>query len=217
VSAPGSNPHKQGEHVFNDLATSAQNAVEAALGSNRFNALVLTARHGPLRLSDLPQTRLSLERLAGDPVLLEARSVTAPATGEHDDPNSLFYGRARQDLERALADLIESTAALLWRRKPRHNSSFHEFESIVIGMRDTRLVLAAARSAFSALVDTGQDPQAEKAALSERVGDVELERRRTIIDRMRQHTPSLRATGNALVDTFANEIELLLERRIGPA
>lgn len=217
MSTSASNPHKKGEHVFNDIATSIGNAFEAALSCNRANSLLLTGPFGPLRLADVPGTASALEQLRRDPVLAEARTVVAPATGTVNDENSRLYSAAKMQLERLLSDLVVSTAALLWKKKPRSGSSFHEFESIVSGMRDSRLLAGAARTAMGALIDAAHDPAAEAAALSERAGDAELARRKTAIMRMHQYRPALKEFGASVVDTFAGELEGALERRIGRA
>ena len=82
MSTPGWNPHKKGEHVFNDIAGSVGNAFDTALSLNRANSLMLTGPHGPLRMWDLPGTSAALDRLRRDVVLAAARAVVSP--GEVD-------------------------------------------------------------------------------------------------------------------------------------
>ena len=208
------NPHKKGEHVFNDIAGSVGNAFAAALELRRAKSLTLSGPHGRLRLSDLPRTSSAIDHLRRDSILIEGRTVVAPASGIVADTNSGLYGRARLDLERELSGLVVQTATLIWRRKPRSNSSFHEFEASVSGMHDTRSSIAASKSSFRDLVAAAHDPEAEKAALAENVSETERNRRMSAISRMHQHRVTLQRTGSELIDIFSNELDVVLERRI---
>ena len=137
--------------------------------------------------------------------------------GIHNDLNARTYGDARLKLERVLSEIIVATAALIWRKKPRANSSFREFESIVAGIRSCSTLKAEALSAIDILIDSAHDPQAEAGALSERVSDTELARRRAAVAAMKQHKPALKQAGHSLVTTFLHELEQVLERRISTA
>jgi hypothetical protein len=211
------NPHKKGEHVFNDIAGSFENAINAALTASRANSLILSGPHGPLRLSDFPSTTAGLRKLQKDPILTEARTVVAPATGNVSDNNSRIYGDAKAHFEGLLRELVSGTAALLWKKKPRSRGTYREFDDMVVAMRDTRLLVNDAKSAFGALVDVAYDEEAEVAALAELASDTELLRRKAAIDAMKAHLETLKETGSTLVDTFAMEVERVLERRIGAA
>ncbi len=216
-SPPGWNPHKKGEHVFNDIAGSLENAFLSALTPEQGHSLLLVGRYGSLRVHDVPQTITLLKVLQQDRILLEARTVVAPASGVHDDPNSRIYSEAKLKLERALSEIVVSTAALLWKKKPRPNSSFHEFESIVAGVRNSIVLRTDANAAIDTLIDSAHDPQAEASALSERISDSSLAARQAKIEALKQHRPALKKAGHALVGVFSDEIERVLERRIGAA
>jgi hypothetical protein len=217
MSSPGLNPHKKGEHVFNDIAGSVENALLLAIRTDRGNSLVLTNRFGQMVLSQFPQTSSAVDRIRRDPVLIQARTVVAPPTGIDSDANSRVYGDARLKLERILSDAVIATADLIWKKKPRSNSTFHDFESIVTGIRSASFLKADANSAIDALVDSAHDAQAEASALAEKVSDTELAQRRAAIAAMKQHRPTLKQAGHALVQTFLSELERVLERRIGSA
>lgn len=217
MASPGWNPHKKGEHVFNDIAGSLENAVTSALTAERAQSLILEHQHGILKRQDAPLTFALLDSVGRDQILLRARTVVAPATGIHNDPNSRSYSDAKLKLERILSDLVISTADLIWKKKPRSNSSFKEFEHIVSGVRNASQLRSDANLAIDSLIDSAHDPQAEASALSERVSDTEFTARRATIDSMKQHRQALKLAGRTIVRTFTEEIERALERRIGPA
>ena len=133
MSSSGGNFHKKGEHVFNDIAGSLENAFIAALGNTNANSLVLMEQFGPLNLYDFPRTSRGIDRFNQDPILTQARTIVAPATGLIDDSNSRNYGDAKRRLEQVLLDAVEGTADLMWRRRPHPDSSFHAFELTVAG------------------------------------------------------------------------------------
>ena len=209
------NPHKQGEHVFNDIGGSLANAVEGALAAERLRFFSMWSRFGPIVPAlDLPSTAAALDSIARDPVLVQARTVAAPATGVHDDANSQLYGSARARLERCLADLAYSAADLAWKKKPRSGSSFHEFEAVVAGVRDSRTARESASAAVVELMDAARDPAAERDALAETVSDIELRRRRDAIEAMKREIPRFKQQGRAMVETFAAEVGQVFERRV---
>jgi hypothetical protein len=131
--------------------------------------------------------------------------------------NARTYGEARFNLERVLSEAIVATAALIWRKRPRANSSFREFESIVAGIRSSAALKAEALRAIDRMIDSAHDPKAEAGCLSERVGEAELARRRAAIAAMKRHKPTLKEAGHSLVATFLDEVEQVLERRISTA
>jgi hypothetical protein len=214
---PPVNPHKKGEHVFNDIAGSIANAFQAAIDSSRLNGLILPGPYGPLRLEELRQTTEGIERFRRDRILIEARTIAAPATGIVNDANSRSYSDAKLRLEQALSDTVAAKAAFIWSKKPRSNSSFQEFEQVVKGLHDAKASAAAAITAFDHLIDSAHDPAAEKSALSERISDFELKRRSAAINAMKQHRPALKQAGIGLLNVFFEEIDKALERRITPA
>lgn len=211
------NPHKQGEHVFNDIAGAVRNAFEAALRLDRAGSLMLTGPYGPVRLFDLPAASAAIGAIAADPVIAQARTVVAPATGVESDFNSASFGQARLHLEQVLSEVVLSTAVFLWRKKPGSAGSFHDFERIVAGLHDKSFAVACAKTAFSALIEAAHDPEAEESALGGGLNEMEASRRREIIANMRQHSAALKTAGASLIETFANELEYELERRIGAA
>jgi hypothetical protein len=217
MSAPGWNPHKKGEHVFNDIAGSLENALTAALATEKAHSLTLSTRHGNLELFDFPQTRSALDRFRNDHILVDARTIVAPASGMHDDINSRTYSAAKLKLEGALSEIVVDTAALLWKKKPRSNSSFLEFEAIVSGLKNASSLKADANSALDALIDSAEDPHAEASALAERISDTELARRRIVITSMKQHRPALKQAGHLLIARFIEELDGVLEARISKA
>jgi hypothetical protein len=103
---------------------------------------------------------------------------------------------------------------LIWKKKPMSNSSFLQFDSIVIGMKNVSTLKADANAAFDALIDSAYDPQAEASALSERVSDAEIAKRRRLIDLMKSHRPVLKQIGYALLKQFSDDVENVLEYRI---
>jgi hypothetical protein len=117
MALPPSNPHKKGEHVFNDIPGSMENALESVPTAERVKSVALVQRFGPLRLADLAQTSASLDRLRRESVLIQARTVVAPATGLHNDANSKNYSQARLRLEAALMDVVVNTGSLIWEKK----------------------------------------------------------------------------------------------------
>jgi hypothetical protein len=211
MASPGWNPHKKGEHVFNDIAGSLENAFTSALKTPRANSLILINRFGPL---NLPQTALGLLNFNQDRILAQARTVVAPATGLANDLNSRTYGNARLKLGRVLSDVVINTAGLIWKQKPRSNSSFHEFESVVASLRDKSLLRSEANSALDELINSAYDPQAEASALAERVSDTELARRRAAIVAGKQHLSMLKQAGHSLIRSFFEELEQVLEKRL---
>jgi hypothetical protein len=217
MALPGSNPHKKGEHVFNDVSGSVENSLESVLSAERVKSVALVQRFGPLRLGDLTQTNTALDRLRRDSILVQARTIVAPATGLHNDANSRSYSQARLKLESALSELVVNIATLIWKKRPRSDSSFHEFESVIVGMRRVAATTSDANAAFDSLVDSAHDPQAEASALSEHASDAELARRRTVILSMKNHRPALKQTGHAVLKHFLDDMEAVLERRIGAA
>jgi hypothetical protein len=104
---------------------------------------------------------MSLDRLKQDSILSQARTVVAPATDLHNDANSRSYSKARVSLETALSEAIVAMGVLIWKKKPMSNSSFLQFDSIVIGMKNVSTLKADANAAFDALIDSAYDPQAE--------------------------------------------------------
>ena len=214
MASSGWNPHKKGEHVFNDISGSVENAFEAVLSAERVRAVALVQRFGQLRLPDLSQTSTSLDRLKQDSILSQARTVVAPATGLHNDANSRSYSRARVNLETALSEAIVAMGVWMWKKKPRSNSSFQEFDSIVAGMKNVSALKTDANAAFDALIDSAYDPQAEASALAERVSDAEVAKRRRLIDLMKSHRPALKQTGHALLKQFCDDVENVLEYRV---
>jgi len=214
MTSSGWNPHKKGEHVFNDISGSVENALESVLSAERVRAVALVQRFGHLRVPDLTQTSMSLDRLKQDSILSQARTVVAPATGLHNDANSRSYSKARVSLETALSEAIVAMGVLIWKKKPTSNSSFLQFDSIVIGMKNVSTLKADANAALDALVDSAYDPQAEASALSERVSDAEIAKRRRLIDLMKSHRPVLKQIGYALLKQFSDDVEIVLEYRI---
>jgi len=214
MTSSGWNPHKKGEHVFNDISGSVENALESVLSAERVRAVALVQRFGHLRVPDLTQTSMSLDRLKQDSILSQARTVVAPATGLHNDANSRSYSKARVSLETALSEAIVAMGVLIWKKKPMSNSSFLQFDSIVIGMKNVSTLKADANAALDALVDSAYDPQAEASALSERVSDAEIAKRRRLIDLMKSHRPVLKQIGYALLKQFSDDVEIVLEYRI---
>jgi hypothetical protein len=214
MASSGWNPHKKGEHVFNDISGSVENALESVLSAERVRAVALVQRFGHLRVPDLTQTSMSLDRLKQDSILSQARTVVAPATGLHNDANSRSYSKARVSLETALSEAIVAMGVLIWKKKPMSNSSFLQFDSIVIGMKNVSTLKADANAALDALVDSAYDLQAEASALSERVSDAEIAKRRRLIDLMKSHRPVLKQIGYALLKQFSDDVEIVLEYRI---
>src|SRR5579872_2866019 len=105
---PLPNLHKKGEHVFNDIAGSVQNAFETALSLNRAGSLILTGQFGPLQLSDLGSTSAGIQQLNQDEILAEARTIVSPATGAINDRNSQLYSQAKKNFEEHLSDIVVS-------------------------------------------------------------------------------------------------------------
>lgn len=212
------NFHKKGEHVFNDISGSVENAFITALGLAKANSLLVTGPNGTLSLRDIPLTEAGITGLHRDPILMTGRTIVAPPTGIEDDANSQSYSRAKMSLELALHSIVESLAMLAWKQLPRSNSSFLELgpisETIIAGIKDSRLRVGLAQSAFHAMVDAALDPQAHTAALTEKTGQAELDRRKMAIDAMLQHLPEIKKTGDALITTFAKELETVIERRV---
>jgi hypothetical protein len=217
MASPGLNPHKKGEHVFNDLSGSLDNALSNALRADSVKTVALVGRFSELRLADLPNTTSCLNRIRQDRILTQARTVVAPATGLHDDPNSKIYGIAKKKLEDTFSAIIVATGALIWKKKPSHSSSFHEFESIIATLKSLGALKVEANEAINKLVDSGYDPIAEASALAEAVGPAELARRRSAITSMKQHWPILKQNGYSIVTSLCDEVERVLEARIGSA
>lgn len=217
MSSRGWNPHKQGEHVFNDIGASLSGSFRAAMQTDRAKPLVLSDQFGSLELDQLPQTVFGLSRFQRNPILLQARTIVAPPSGLQDDRNSKVYGWATSRLEEALSNLFVRNAALSWIKKPIANSSFQNFEEIVTGMRDASSLKAEAMAAVDLLVISAHDPEAEASALSERVSDSELARRRAVIESVKQHQPAFKQEAHFLVDGFADELSRALEDRISRA
>jgi hypothetical protein len=217
MASTGWNPHKKGEHVFNDISGSLENSIDSVLLAEQVKSVALMRRFGSLRLASLTQTCASLDRLRRDPILVQGRTVVAPATGLHNDANSRAYSEARLKLEMALLETVVNVGVLIWKKKPRSDSSFQEFDALVVGMKNLSALKNGANMAFDSLVDSAHDPQAEASALSERVSDAELKRRRDAIALMKNHRPALKQIGHALLKQFVDETENALEHRIGGA
>ncbi len=217
MSSANFNPHKQGEHVFNNIAGSFENAMISALKSETLLSYVLTKRFGALELREFPGTLSLIGRIQQDPILARARTVTAPATGIISDPNSKTFGHATVRLEHALAAAAASTGNWTWMKKPQSNSTFMHFDSIVTNFRSTGALILDANSAVDSLIDCAFDADAAESALKERISDTELTRRRETINAMRQHFPTLKQAGHSLVKEFFHELTLALERRINLA
>jgi hypothetical protein len=194
-----------------------ENALSTALATDRARSSTLAGVHGSLELKHLPLTSSALDGFRRDSILAQARTIVAPASGVHDDHNSKTYSAAKLALEKTLAEIVVSAAILIWKKKPRANSSFHEFESIVAGMRSATILKADAYAAVDSLIDSAHDPQAETSALSERVSNSEMTRRRAAIASMKQHRQALKQRGRSLVNTFCTEVDDILEGRIGSA
>lgn len=211
---PAFNPHKKGEHVFNDFSGSLDNAVASALKTDSVKRVALVGRFPELAMTDLPKTTSCLDRVRQDRTFIQARTVVAPATGIHNDPNSTKYGNARKALEDALSSIIVTTGVMLFKQIHTHGSSFHEFEKFVATLNSLSDLKNGANKAVDSLFDAGHDPQAEASALSERVAETELTRRRMAITSMKLHIPALKQTGHLLVTSFSEEVRQLLQARI---
>jgi hypothetical protein len=219
MSSVGWNPHKKGEHVFNDIAGSVVNAFARAIAIGRANSLLLTGPYGPLSKRDLPISFGWVNNISVDEILILGRTLVAPPSGIQDDANSRTYGKARTDLELALSQIVEATASLTCKRRPHPNSSFKDLDplsqGIISGFKDVQSSVMQARIAFHKLVQSAHDQQAEAALLSEKVSTTELMRRHAILEATKQHLPNVIATGQTLVGRFSEELEPVLDARIG--
>ena len=60
MSSPGWNPHKKGEHVFNDIAGSLDNAFTSALKADSIKFVTLVNRHSIDCFGSKPKNELGI-------------------------------------------------------------------------------------------------------------------------------------------------------------
>jgi len=63
MASTGFNPHKKGEHVFNDISGSLDNALANALRADHVKTVALVGRYPELRFGDFPKTGSGLDRI----------------------------------------------------------------------------------------------------------------------------------------------------------
>jgi hypothetical protein len=213
------NPHKKGEHVFNDLAGSVANAFKRAIGFERAKSMLLVGPYGPLSKRDLPVSFGWVTVIRLDPILLQSRTLVAPANRLHDDKNSIEYGRAKTQFETTLCRTVEAIASLAWKRRPHRNSSFLELDPtsrrIIGGIKDVNSAVFEARIAFGNVTEMASDKDAAAATLSEKVSTSEVARRLALIEATRAHLPNVKNMGDTLISSFAEELKCTMDKRIG--